>query len=260
MNNNKIFLFSVFLGNQYNHYVPFWIKYTAQLFYPGQCDVFIFTDNYEDNKKYEVFNTHIIEFKTTYKNRNECLVNKLNWLSQLVNNYAQGYSRVAFIQSNVYCSNVINSYNLYIPDDKLIISKHAMHVMHNFNSYKHSFLKQQSKFYLPSENYPIYVQACLILGSTDIFKKMIKECQFMQSIDLQSNYYAPWQDESYINRWVADNQDLVNIQCLMTAVNSYNPGIKELFNVLNKQKLNNLQKPKLIKLGRTIRNLLTKKL
>jgi hypothetical protein len=67
---------------------------------------------------------------------------------------------------------------------------------------------------------------------------MLKDTIEWLDIDLSFNYYAPWDDESYVNRWAADHRDLVNIECFLISTSYYNPKVPELFNVVQKKNLN----------------------
>lgn len=241
MNNSKILLFSVFLGDQYNNYLPIWIKYNAQSFYPDNCDILLLTDQCKRWKKYETNNIKIEQFNNIYKNREDCMVNKLKWLLEIIEKYAKNYQRIAFIQSNVFCSRLINQDNLPIPFDKITLCEHAVKYARNCSVYKNLVLDTKSKFYIQPDKYPTYIQTCLILGNTSVFKKMLKDTIKLQGIDIAFNYYAPWYDESYINRWLVDNRNLVNIECLLISTNHYDPGVPEPFNVVQKRNLNKIR-------------------
>lgn len=241
MNNSKILLFSVFLGEQYNNYLPIWIKYNAQSFYQDNCDILLITDQCDRWKKYEIDNIKVEQFNNIYKSRKECLINKSKWILEIIEKYANDYQRIAFVQSNVFCSRLINQDNLLIPFDKIILCEHASPYVRNYNVYKNLFLDTKSKFYIPPNKYPTYVHAGFVLGSTSVYKKMLKDTIRLQGIDIVFNYYAAWDDESYVNRWVVDNRDLVNIERLLISTNYYNPGVSELFNVVQKSKLNTIR-------------------
>lgn len=243
MNNSKILLFSVFLGEQYNNYLPIWIKYNAKSFYPDNCDILLITDQCNRWKKYETDNIKVVQFNNVYKNRKDCLINKSKWLLEIVEKYAKNYQRVAFIQSNIFCSRLINQDNLPIPSDKIILCEHAIKQVRNYNVYKNSFLDVKSKFYTPPWKYPAYVHAGFVLGSTSVYEKMLKDTIACLDVDLSFNYYAPWDDESYVNRWVVDNKDLVNIECFLISTDYYNPNVPEPFNVVQKHNLDAIVNP-----------------
>lgn len=241
MNNSKILLFSVFLGEQYNNYLPIWVKYNAQYFYPDNCDILLLTDQCERQKKYETENIRVEQFNNIYKNRKDCLINKNKWLLEIIEKYAKNYYRIAFIQSNVFCSRLINQDNLPIPFDKIILCEHAIKQVRNYDVYKNFFLDTKSKFYIHPCKYPTYIQSCLEMGSTLVYKKMLKDIIRLQSIDIVFNYYAPWDDESYVNRWLVDNRYLVNIERFLVSTDYYDPGVPELFNVVQKRNLNTIK-------------------
>lgn len=60
-----------------------------------------------------------------------------------------------------------------------------------------------------------YVHGGLFLGPSPIVKKMCKEVCRMCEMDLQNNIIPQWHDESYLNKWCSNNEELVIKQSLI---------------------------------------------
>lgn len=241
---NKIALFSCFFGEQYNHFVPLWLQYNFPNFYPDDCDIFIFTDQYKENEQYnKLKNVNVIQYELPYKNRNDFLIYKSHWLHDIVQTYLyNNYEFCAFIQSNVFCNKVIHNYNCPFHKNKLIVCKHAVPESRIYSDSKNGFLRQESKFYLHPKLYPAYVHAGFFLSDTYLIKSILEKCIVMTDQDLKNNYFSPIQDESYFNRAIVDQLDNIIIKEYLLATNNLSGSHPALFRVLYKSKLLDLKK------------------
>ena len=87
---------------------------------------------------------------------------------------------------------------------------------HSFNTNKYEFniwdniqLDPKSRAYLENKTYG-YVQGAFFGGPKELFRQLCDEVTQMVKYDTNRFMFAQWHDESYLNKWCVEHEDLVD--------------------------------------------------
>lgn len=123
------------------------------------------------------------------------------------------YDFVMYCDSTLnYYKNTLVDFRSWIDSGKIILTRHAMCNMMDdddgrfFNCYP----KINSKSYIDPNTSFKYVQAGFFFGPSRLVYKMCNEIIEWTNEDMRSGVIPKWHDETYLNRWQIDNQDLVD--------------------------------------------------
>jgi hypothetical protein len=111
-----------------------------------------------------------------------------------------------------------NHFRVLLQDNDMIVAYHATDAMIEKTSlYKrgsrHINLKRSSS-YIDTDLY-IYVHAAFFCGKSQEIYRMCKTHVDMVSVDLLNRIIAPWDDESYFNKYVYEHRKEMNILYMM---------------------------------------------
>ena len=111
----------------------------------------------------------------------------------------------------------IREHNLDVFDlDKITFSYHSFNSKNKkYNPWPYININPHSRAYLENETYE-YVQGGFFFGPNELVKKMCEDITEMLIYDTSRSMFAQWHDESYINKWCVENEDIVEKQYVMT--------------------------------------------
>lgn len=165
----------------------------------------IFTDdvNYfptDDNiLKYEVSNACL--------NKEFVLFRKFKYLLMAEDKYIN-FDYCAFINGNSVCNKQFKSEQLIIPG-KISCINHP----NNINMHNKLICNPLSKAFQVYPKNWLYKQAGLICCNNFQFLKMINQIESWRLQDKVDGYekYVPWHDETYYNKYIYNNKNIINI-------------------------------------------------
>lgn len=100
--------------------------------------------------------------------------------------------------------------------DKLTVSYHSFcSKKWEYDPWQYIDLSKESSAYLENGTYE-YVQSGFFFGPTPLIEKMCEEVIQLLKYDTACHIFAQWHDESYLNKWVVQNRNLVDIKHIMT--------------------------------------------
>lgn len=204
----RILLYCTFV-NDYIKLLPNWLKYTASNFYTDNTDVLIMTDDTT-----YISNEDRIKIKYVQsKERAELLFDKFHMHLDVIEEYKDKYDIFAHLQANCLLTRKVEHGTLPFVYNKLNCFTHL--TWPNCRAIlDHSVVQKGSVAYKNLQCYgDTYLQASMLLGDYASIKKMCTECIQLYEIDKAAGQLskAPYYDESYLNAWVVDNKDIVNI-------------------------------------------------
>lgn len=204
----RILLYAIFT-NEYTKLIKPWLETTAKNFYPNNTDVLVITDNpdcIEDRRGLIVEKIESLPF------RNQELWMKNKRHMEILDKYKDSYDIFACLQSNCLCPNLVDERVLPLNKDKLTVFEHTCSGIKNVIT--NSICKLGSCGCRPLASYNnTFVHANVTIGGYDVMFKMNKECNDMYLKDKSKNRLSrvPYHDESYLNSWIVDNRDKINI-------------------------------------------------
>lgn len=250
-NTKKILLFNI-VTKQYKKILPYWIEKTAKRFFPGQSNVLVFTDDVDYCKKYENDYIKVLGFKDTTTNVVEFYNLKIEFFKDIINTYKYEYEYISNIQVNILLRELLNSDNIILHKNKILINRHPddVDLPYNkmYNPIQNRILNKNSKYYVPEDKYDVWVHANPIIGPSYMMSDLFNTLYNMQTNDLDRSEFesiniAPVQDESYLNAYIAKNKNQFEILNQSSKCYNYydleNTG-KTLFCNMNKQYLHSL--------------------
>jgi hypothetical protein len=151
---------------------------------------------------------NVVEDNIIYK---VCRINHLPWpivtlfkMKYIIDYWDNDFDYVFYFNGNLQYN---KKAKLQLPD-KLIVSTHVMgNCSDVFDGHKFAKIDKNSVAFI-EEPYK-YIHGGLFYGPSTIVKKMCREVCKMCETDLKANIIPQWHDESYLNKWCVDNNDLV---------------------------------------------------
>ncbi|MBW4730052.1 hypothetical protein [Prevotella melaninogenica] len=127
--------------------------------------------------------------------------------------YFNGNSEI-LVKSNLFWDN----FRTILAKNDLLVTYHASDAIiddiQNFKKGDKKIDKKNSSSYIGTANY-IYVQACFWGGKATAIYQMCHEHLNLVSKDLLNHIIAPWDDETYYNKYIYINPDHLKIKYMM---------------------------------------------
>ena len=202
----KIAVISINIGD----YIVFWedfYKSAEQNFFPGiDKKYFVFTDktDVESLNKDNVQVVHQEDMGWPFNTM------KRFHMFLRIEKDLEEYDYVFFANANSYFYREFN-FNAINLKKKYVMVEHPGFHLKKKNE-KPFERRRECKAYVSNEQGEFYVQGAFYGGKTDAFLFMTKKLDECTESDLNNGIVAVWHDESYLNRFVIDNID--NIQIL----------------------------------------------
>lgn len=207
----KFLIYCVFTKS-YNKLILYWIENTAKRFYPGKTDILVITDD----KTFKE-NSLLIEYIESKNSLDDELYAKFERHLQILEKYKNKYDIFVAFQSNCFISKILNEDNFPIDKEKLTVFAHSLICADKISGNDlvlSSCPKIGSCAYRnPSLYNNLYIHAGMSIACYEVMKKMNEDCYEMYLNDLKNNMLnkIPYHDESLINTWKVDNENLVNV-------------------------------------------------
>ena len=100
--------------------------------------------------------------------------------------------------------------------NKLSTPYHSFNGKNDFyDPWPYIHIDPYSVAYMPNESYE-YIQSGFFFGSKKIIKKMCEDVVGMVRLDAGRHMFAQWHDESYLNKWCVENNQIVDKKFYMT--------------------------------------------
>ncbi len=114
-------------------------------------------------------------------------------------------------------NSIVKEHNLDVFDlDKITFSYHSFNSKNKkYDPWPYIDISTQSRAYLENGTYE-YIQSGFFFGPINLVKKMCEDTIEMIKYDTARFMFAQWHDESYINKWCVENEDIVVKQHVMT--------------------------------------------
>ena len=204
----RILLYCIFT-NDYNKLLPNWLTYTANNFYTDNADILIITDDLTCKSSNERIKVKYIRSV----DRATLLFEKFYIHLEVLNEFRDSYDVFAHLQSNCLLTRKVEHNTLPFVYNKLNCFTHLTWPSCKSIIYK-SVPQKGSVAYKDLKLYgDMYIHSGMLLGDFTSMHKMCTDCIAMYEIDKVNNELAnvPYHDESYLNSWMVDNTDIVNV-------------------------------------------------
>lgn len=201
----RILLYSIFT-NEYIKLLPLWLELTASRFYPGEADVLVLTDSPEKVESDKV----IVGRIDSLKDRNSELLQKVERHLDVLNEFSTQYDVFVHLQANCFIPGELNSSNFSIDPAKFKVFEH---IWSGDAIIANSTCRIGSAGWRPTCAYNSkYYFAGMWAGGSDVALNMLHTCRGMFLEDRANNNLdkVPFQDESYLNSWISDNENLID--------------------------------------------------
>ena len=140
-----------------------------------------------------------------------------------------------YFNGNLQCNIDYNYENSNIDFNKLNVSVHTHSLDDELYDGKHFANIDTNSIAYISRPYK-YIQGGFFFGPSNIIYNMCKEVSEMCEIDLKKNIIPQWHDESYLNKWCTNNEQLVNRQRYMSHDNFVNNCIVGIIETIKKDR------------------------
>lgn len=187
-----------FIGtNKYLDYFKNYYKTCKERLFPNIKKTFcVFTDRIDDVPN----NDDIVCYEIDHEIWPICTLLKFYYINKVISKYNK-YKLAVFIDADMYVNNTIEF-------DEM--NKDLFGVQHPFLPKEiGTFENNKISRAYTNKNKKAYFQGCLFGGKLDKFKSMINELHHDTIHDLSIRHMSLYHDESYINRYMTDNESYV---------------------------------------------------
>ncbi len=129
---------------------------------------------------------------------------------KLIHDFWEPGDYACYFNGDLQCNKGYNYFHSNYDFEKLNCMWHAGSSDRQFDETDFANISPKSVAYI--EGHYKYVQASFFFGPGTIVKNMCREVELMVEKDLANNIIPQWHDESYLNKWCVDHEDLVNKQ------------------------------------------------
>lgn len=201
----KIAMLNISIGDYICFWSDFYISCEKNFLVDCEKDYYVFTDS-EKIEYGENENVHII-----YQNDMGWPFNTMKRFSMFnrINDRLLKYEYIFFANANAIF--VTPLYSKLIKNQKEIICVEHPGYHLCSNEKKPFERRKESNAYVNLKDGKYYVQGAFYGGKTKAFLKMTNELNSKTEDDLKNNFVAIWHDESFLNRYVANNNDIIQI-------------------------------------------------
>ena len=210
MNNKKIAVFYIATG-KYKVFFPEFLK-SLQNFFPEYKKVVkLISDGLEEYSNYENENVKV-ELCPRINNYPWPVI-ALYKMWHILENRDDTCEYACYFNAN----SIIYKHDENIFDmNKLTVSYHSFDYKNeHYDIWPYIRINQYSRAYLENKTYD-YIQSGFFFGPSKLIYKMCEDVVEMINEDSKHYFYATWHDESYLNKWCVENENIVDKKSIMT--------------------------------------------